>query len=186
MDFCWVPQKWNSVKNQSGQIIATSHDLIPNGVLVREIPLFQGNLGWWNIIIWPDQSFPVCFWEVCVPRADTRFWLRNTWVFFGHQKHVIHSDLEAISKSLHLYFAVSVWGLEQELTRLRTMAIATPTEGLNGVLAATGARTAEHMKELLKKDVNRNECSSKTIGYCLGCPLPQVTVANEGLVRDPY
>ena len=20
----------------------------------REIPLFQGNLGWWNIIIWPD------------------------------------------------------------------------------------------------------------------------------------
>ncbi len=38
----------------SGQIIATSHDLTPNGSLVREIPLFQGNLGWWNIIIWPD------------------------------------------------------------------------------------------------------------------------------------
>ena len=29
-----------------GQIIATSHDLTPNGGLVREIPLFQGNLGW--------------------------------------------------------------------------------------------------------------------------------------------
>ena len=41
--------------HQSGQIIATSHDLTPNGGLVREIPLFQGNLGWWNIIIWPDQ-----------------------------------------------------------------------------------------------------------------------------------
>jgi len=26
----------------------------PNGGLVREIPLFQGNLGWCNIIIWPD------------------------------------------------------------------------------------------------------------------------------------
>ncbi len=26
-----------------------------NGGLVREIPLFQGNLGWWNIIIWPDD-----------------------------------------------------------------------------------------------------------------------------------
>ena len=38
----------------SGQIIATSHDLTPNGGLVREIPLFQGNLGWWNNIIWPD------------------------------------------------------------------------------------------------------------------------------------
>ena len=32
--------------NISGQIIATSHDLTPNGGLVREIPLFQGNLGW--------------------------------------------------------------------------------------------------------------------------------------------
>ena len=30
----------------SGQIIATSDDLTPNGGLVREIPLFQGNLGW--------------------------------------------------------------------------------------------------------------------------------------------
>ena len=29
-----------------GQIIATSHDLTPNGGLVREINLFQGNLGW--------------------------------------------------------------------------------------------------------------------------------------------
>ena len=30
----------------SGQIIATSHDLTPNGGLVRDIPLFQGNLAW--------------------------------------------------------------------------------------------------------------------------------------------
>ena len=28
----------------------------PNGGLVRDIPLFQGNLGWWNIRIWPDVS----------------------------------------------------------------------------------------------------------------------------------
>ncbi len=41
--------------HKSGQIIATSHDLTPNGGLVREISLFQGNLGWWNIIIWPDK-----------------------------------------------------------------------------------------------------------------------------------
>ena len=42
----------------SGQIIATSHDLTPKGSWgreIREIPLFQGNLGWWNIIIWPDS-----------------------------------------------------------------------------------------------------------------------------------
>ena len=31
--------------DSSGQIIATSHDLTPNGGLVRDIPLFQGNLG---------------------------------------------------------------------------------------------------------------------------------------------
>ena len=38
----------------SGQIIGTSHDLTPNHGLVREIPLFQWTLGWWNIIVWPD------------------------------------------------------------------------------------------------------------------------------------
>ena len=32
--------------NNSGQIIATSHDLTPNGGLVRQISLFQGYLGW--------------------------------------------------------------------------------------------------------------------------------------------
>ena len=37
-----------------GQIITTSAEVTLNGGLVREIPLFQGNLGWWNIIIWPD------------------------------------------------------------------------------------------------------------------------------------
>ena len=34
--------------------MATSQDLTPNGGLLREIPLFQANLGWWNIIILPD------------------------------------------------------------------------------------------------------------------------------------
>ena len=34
------------------QIIATSHDLTPKGSWGKEISLFQGNLGWWNIIIW--------------------------------------------------------------------------------------------------------------------------------------
>ena len=54
--FSWL--KWldtpnplsHSWKEKSRQFIATSHDLTPNGGLVREIPLFQGNLGWWNII----------------------------------------------------------------------------------------------------------------------------------------
>ena len=40
--------------NHSGQIIAPSHDLTPNGGLVREITLFQGNLSWWNIVILPE------------------------------------------------------------------------------------------------------------------------------------
>ena len=41
-------------KTPSGQTIATSHDLTPKGSQEREMPLLQGNLGWWNIIIWPD------------------------------------------------------------------------------------------------------------------------------------
>ena len=36
----------NTEVKTSGQIIATSHDLTPNGSLVRGFPLFQGNLGW--------------------------------------------------------------------------------------------------------------------------------------------
>ena len=36
-----------NIPTVAGQIIATSHDRFsPNGGLVREIPLFQGNLGW--------------------------------------------------------------------------------------------------------------------------------------------
>ena len=34
------------IRISSGQIVATSHDLTRNGGLVREFPLFQGNLGW--------------------------------------------------------------------------------------------------------------------------------------------
>ncbi len=51
---CWAAGLIFTLYIFSGQIIATSHDLTSNGGLVREIPLFQGNLGWWNIIVWPD------------------------------------------------------------------------------------------------------------------------------------
>ena len=51
---CWDIFVGPLENNWSGQIIATSHDLTPNGGLGRVILLFQGNLGWWNIIIWPD------------------------------------------------------------------------------------------------------------------------------------
>ena len=44
----------------------------PNGGLVREIPLFQGNVGWWTIIIWPDGLIRICknlgFWNMIVGR----------------------------------------------------------------------------------------------------------------------
>ena len=38
-----------------GQIVATSHDPTPKGSWTKEIPLFQWNLGWLNITIWPDS-----------------------------------------------------------------------------------------------------------------------------------
>ena len=47
----------------SGQIMATSHDLTPNGGLVREIPLFQGN---------PGSPWPEFFPEVGLELADNR------------------------------------------------------------------------------------------------------------------
>ena len=43
---CLLVEILNLPSQKSGQIIATSHDLTPNGGLVREFPLFQENLGW--------------------------------------------------------------------------------------------------------------------------------------------
>ena len=43
---------WILLANSSGQIIATSHD--PKWWFGKGNLLFQGNLGWWNIIIWPE------------------------------------------------------------------------------------------------------------------------------------
>ena len=47
----------------SGQISLRPHTTKnpSNGVLLREIPLFQGNLGWWNMVIWCNlgRSFDV-------------------------------------------------------------------------------------------------------------------------------
>ena len=38
------------------KFVATSHNRFPpKGSWGRELPLFQGNLGWWNIILWPDS-----------------------------------------------------------------------------------------------------------------------------------
>ncbi len=51
----------------SGQIIATSHDLTPKDSWGKEIPLFQGNLGWWNII-----PFGQNLWEVFSIRTPSR------------------------------------------------------------------------------------------------------------------
>ena len=49
-----TPQRFSCDFNlYSGEIIATSHDLTPNGGgLVREIPLFQGNLGEGEILFY--------------------------------------------------------------------------------------------------------------------------------------
>ncbi len=73
--------------NEAGQIIATSHDLTPNGGLVREIPLFQGNLGWWNIIICPEGFFDnQCnLWCFLSPRLALRLFLWCSWP----QSHVL-------------------------------------------------------------------------------------------------
>ena len=42
--------------NIYGQIIETWQDLTPKGSWGKEIPLFQGYIDWWNIIIGADIS----------------------------------------------------------------------------------------------------------------------------------
>ena len=37
----------------------------PNGGFVMEIPLFQGNLGWWYIICWPEWYTCLFSWSIC-------------------------------------------------------------------------------------------------------------------------
>ena len=58
---------WN---HTIGQIIATSHHLTPKCSWGRE--LFQGSLGCWNIMVWPDTrmfmiSFQVIHWVTWIP-----------------------------------------------------------------------------------------------------------------------
>ena len=73
--------KWSNLTNifqmgwnhqLAGQIMATSYDPTPNGGLVREIPLFQGSLGWWHIIIWPELDIFGIQCEAFFFRAFTR------------------------------------------------------------------------------------------------------------------
>ena len=89
----------------SGQIIATSHDLTPKGGLVREIPLFQGNLGWWNILIWPDM-YPVY----------KRYILPIWWVIIHYRSHPLRSNLKN-----PLTYSLGIWSNtlknHQHLTR---------------------------------------------------------------------
>ena len=50
------------------KFIATSHDRFPPKGSVLEgkwDPLFQGNLGWWNIIIWPEYWGLPWSWRKC-------------------------------------------------------------------------------------------------------------------------
>ena len=72
----------------SGQIIAKSHDLTPNGGLVREIPLFQGNPGWWNIIVCPDvcQHLPGIQQGRFNSLFTTKFFGESA--LFPHQRHL--------------------------------------------------------------------------------------------------
>ena len=68
----------------SGQIIATSRDL--KWWFSKGIFWFPGNLGWWNIIIWPDPfSHPFLlrkFWEKMLGKiggSTDVFWCRDSW-----------------------------------------------------------------------------------------------------------
>ena len=56
---------WEDKGYTSGQIIATPHDLGPQKVeFGKGNPrLFHGNLGWWNILTWPESIFIFGIWK---------------------------------------------------------------------------------------------------------------------------
>ena len=62
----------------SGQIIATSYDLTPKGSKRREIPLFQRNLGWWNMVF--GQLVPNISCLSYTSNRSTRSTISSTWL----------------------------------------------------------------------------------------------------------
>ncbi len=87
----------------SGQIIATSHDLTPEGSWGREIPLFQGNLGWWNILIWPDtwMLWVVRLSQYIFPNATPTIWGKST---------LIEIPWAAMRCIDHQFWGECIWG----------------------------------------------------------------------------
>ncbi len=62
----WVFWSWKIWSNSR----ATSHDLGPQKVAEQgKSPYFEGNLAWWNIIIWPERwtmEIPGRSWTACL------------------------------------------------------------------------------------------------------------------------
>ena len=85
-----------SVYIDSGQIIATSHDLTLKDRWGGEIPLFQENPGWWNIIIWLDR------WP---PEKNCLGWF---WGLIQLSRNAVR--LQAIHK---LTMKLSIWQMDQ-------------------------------------------------------------------------
>ena len=57
----------------------------PDGGLVLEIPLFQANLAWWNIIIWPERWTVFSFWALKLSfRKKTFHWKVNDLTLAAH------------------------------------------------------------------------------------------------------
>ena len=89
----------------SGEIIATSHDLTPNGGLVREISLFQGNLGWWNIIIWPDCFNTFFVKDLQWVKVDTTL----VWTVIKHSKEFMKPSSKQTMYYMERYGDFLTW-----------------------------------------------------------------------------
>ncbi len=102
---------------QDDKIIATSQDLTwpispkrwfskGNGTPYF---LFQGNPGWWNIIIWPDQCLNVWEWFLYYPLVHSR----NN-IFFGIEETQVSIFSTILLKFTriplpHRYFSLNFW-----------------------------------------------------------------------------
>ena len=81
-------ESWRLIKSiwlvMTGQIIATEKSENTSfhpkwWRKVREIILFPGNLGWWNIIIWPDLGCKDAFYPTAGSISSHAPWKFNSW-----------------------------------------------------------------------------------------------------------
>ena len=119
----YLPIHAINLSHSSGQIIATSAEVTLNCGLVREIPLFQWNLGWWNIIIWPDS----CRYQCAIFQAPSGWTIWDLRLFSGPNNgpktagNLLATSPRSPGGGLHIYIKLLEISPEVDYEKSRTL-----------------------------------------------------------------